>query len=78
MKEKHVRRHENVGIGITMTCSWRAGGASVVAYPGAAKYSCLAALDSRRISLLIERHNGARSSFDIGESQSLRLERRAL
>ena len=51
--------------------SWRAGDASVVAYPGAAKYSCLSALDSRRISLLIERHNGARSSFDIGESQFL-------
>ena len=50
---------------------WRAGDASVVAYPGAAKYSCLSALDSRRISLLIERHNGARSSFDIGESQFL-------
>ena len=36
-----------------------------VVYPMAAKYTCLAGLNRSHVSLLMERHNGATSSFDI-------------
>jgi sialidase-1 len=39
--------------------------AQTVVYPQAAKYSCLASLNDSHLALLVERHNGLYSSFDI-------------